>query len=80
MPDTLHQNGGADGTITEDGTRRRSHGMFETTDSHGRRKTVQLEELASADQALAEKFGYNPVRDYIGPVASRQSFPFHLPC
>jgi hypothetical protein len=62
MPEhQLGQNGGA---ITGDGTRRRSTGVFEMTDSHGRRKTVQLEELTDADQALAGKFGYNPVRQH----------------
>lgn len=30
-------------------------------DKNGRRRTVQLDELAEADQALAAKFGYKPV-------------------
>lgn len=42
--------------------RRRSNGVIEMTDEKGRRKTVQLEELSEADRALAEQFGYKPVR------------------
>lgn len=39
-----------------------SVGQIEITDDKGRRKTVQLDELTSADRELAEKFGYKPVR------------------
>jgi hypothetical protein len=42
--------------------RRRSNGTVEMTDDKGRRKTVQLDELNEADRALAEQFGYKPVR------------------
>jgi hypothetical protein len=42
--------------------RRRSHGVVELQDDKGRRRTVQLDELNDADRALAEKFGYKPVR------------------
>ena len=42
--------------------RRRSMGSVELTDKSGRRRTVQLDELNEADRALAEKFGYKPVR------------------
>jgi hypothetical protein len=42
--------------------RKRSVAAFELTDSSGRRRTVQLDELGEADAALAEKFGYKPVR------------------
>jgi hypothetical protein len=42
--------------------RRRSTGVIEMTDAKGRRKTVQLDELNEADRALAEQFGYKPVR------------------
>lgn len=42
--------------------RKRSATAFELTDSSGRRRTVQLDELDSADAALAEKYGYKPVR------------------
>lgn len=42
--------------------RRRSNGTIEMTDDKGRRKTVQLDELNEADRALAEQFGYKPVR------------------
>lgn len=41
--------------------RRNSVGAIEITDDHGRRRTVQLEELNAADRELAEKFGYKPV-------------------
>jgi hypothetical protein len=44
------------------GMRRRSVGTIEMTDDKGRRKTVQLDELNEADRALAEQFGYKPVR------------------
>lgn len=44
------------------GARRRSIGTIEMTDDKGRRKTVQLDELSEADRALAEQFGYKPVR------------------
>ena len=42
--------------------RRSSVGKVEITDSSGRRKTVELQELSEADRALAEQFGYKPVR------------------
>jgi hypothetical protein len=41
--------------------RKNSVGAVEITDSKGRRKTVQLEDLSAADRELAEKFGYKPV-------------------
>jgi hypothetical protein len=41
--------------------RRGSVGVIELKDEHGRRRTVQLEEMSEADRELAEKFGYNPV-------------------
>lgn len=41
--------------------RRRSVTAVEIVDKGGRRKTVQLAELNSADRALAEQFGYKPV-------------------
>ncbi|KIW04572.1 uncharacterized protein PV09_04322 [Verruconis gallopava] len=34
---------------------------IEIRDEHGRRKTVQLDELGEADRILAERFGYKPV-------------------
>ena len=43
--------------------RKRNTGAVEILDEKGRRKTVQLEELGEADRALAEKFGYKPVRN-----------------
>lgn len=45
-----------------DNMRRRSNGTVEMTDDKGRRKTVQLDDLSEADRALAEQFGYKPVR------------------
>jgi hypothetical protein len=42
--------------------RRNSVGTIEIQDARGRRRTVQLDELSSADRALAEQFGYKPVR------------------
>ena len=41
--------------------RRRSKGAIELTDLQGRRRTLQFDEMTDADQALAEKFGYQPV-------------------
>ncbi|KAI1620020.1 amino acid permease-domain-containing protein [Exophiala viscosa] len=41
--------------------RQGSVSRVEIRDDHGRRKTVALEELNEADQALAGKFGYQPV-------------------
>jgi hypothetical protein len=41
--------------------RHRSQGVIELQDDHGRRRTVQLDELSEADRILAEKFGYKPV-------------------
>jgi hypothetical protein len=41
--------------------RRKSHGTIEIQDEHGRRRTIQLDDLNEADRALAEKFGYKPV-------------------
>lgn len=53
--------------IDEGELRRRSVGTVEIQDSHGRRRTVQLDELSAADRALAEQFGYKPV----GPGSQR---------
>ncbi|KAK6382727.1 uncharacterized protein PV06_03684 [Exophiala oligosperma] len=47
--------------LNESDLRRHSVGMVEIQDSHGRRRTVQLDELSAADRALAEQFGYKPV-------------------
>jgi hypothetical protein len=47
--------------VNANAIRRKSRGTIEIQDDHGRRKTVQLEELSEADRALAEKFGYKPV-------------------
>lgn len=44
--------------------RKRSVGTVEFQDEKGRRRTVQLDELNEADRALAEQFGYKPVREY----------------
>ena len=44
------------------GLRRRSVGTVEIADPSGRRRTVQLDELTAEDRALAEQFGYKPVR------------------
>lgn len=49
-------------TPAESQMRKRSTGQVELQDEHGRRRTVALEELNDADRALAEKFGYKPVR------------------
>jgi len=37
-------------------------GTLQFHDAAGRRRTVQLDELANDDRELAEKFGYKPVR------------------
>jgi hypothetical protein len=37
-------------------------GTLQFHDAAGRRRTVQLDELADDDRELAEKFGYKPVR------------------
>jgi len=50
-------------TPMESELRKRNTGAVEILDEKGRRKTVQLEELGEADRALAEKFGYKPVRN-----------------
>ena len=51
-------------TALQDGNvRRRSSGALEIADANGRRKTIQLDELTSADRELAAKFGYQPVCD-----------------
>ena len=42
--------------------RKRSIGTLEINGPDGRRKTVQLDEMSAADRALAEQFGYKPVR------------------
>lgn len=47
--------------LQQSGLHRRSVATVELQDEHGRRRTVQLDELNSADRALAEKFGYKPV-------------------
>jgi len=49
-------------TPKESQMRKRSQGVVELQDENGRRKTVQLDELNDADRALAEQFGYKPVR------------------
>ncbi|KIW16053.1 hypothetical protein PV08_06104 [Exophiala spinifera] len=49
------------GPLNETELRRHSVGMLEIQDAHGRRRTVQLDELSAADRALAEQFGYKPV-------------------
>lgn len=52
-----------DGTNTLDATmRRKSVGQVEINGPDGRRKTVDLSEMNEADRALAEQFGYKPVR------------------
>ena len=43
---------------------KRSVGQIEINGPGGRRKTVDLSDLSQADRELAEKFGYNPVRDH----------------
>ena len=46
-----------------DGGRKRSVAALELgTDEKGRRNTIQVDELNVADRALAEQFGYKPVR------------------
>ena len=50
--------------------RKRSVGTIELQDGRGRRHTVQVEDLSEADRALAEQFGYKPVRM---PFISHQS-------
>jgi hypothetical protein len=47
--------------LDEGSLRRNSVGLLEIQDAHGRRRTVQLDELSAADRALAEQFGYKPV-------------------
>ncbi|KAK7892701.1 polyamine transporter tpo5 [Exophiala xenobiotica] len=47
--------------LDEGALRRNSVGLLEIQDAHGRRRTVQLDELSAADRALAEQFGYKPV-------------------
>ena len=51
------------GQLDAGALRRNSAGVIEIQDSKGRRKTVQLDELSAADRALAEQFGYKPVRE-----------------
>lgn len=42
---------------------KRSVGAIEMgADGRGRRSTIQVEDLGLADRALAEQFGYKPVR------------------
>ena len=56
--------------------RKRSVGLIELQDSTGRRNTVQLEDLTEADRALAEKFGYKPVREFsIDPSIAEALLP-----
>jgi hypothetical protein len=50
------------GPIDAGALRRNSVGTVELRDAKGRRRTVQLDELDAADRALAEQFGYKPVR------------------
>lgn len=46
-----------------EGIRKRSVAALELgLDGRGRRATIQVEDLNLADRALAEQFGYNPVR------------------
>jgi hypothetical protein len=52
----------AHGPIDAADLRRHSVGTVEIQDAKGRRRTVQLDELNAADRALAEQFGYKPVR------------------
>ncbi|RMZ91401.1 hypothetical protein DV736_g1363, partial [Chaetothyriales sp. CBS 134916] len=47
--------------VDGEGFRKRSISTIEINSPGGRRKTIQLEDLASADRELAEKFGYKPV-------------------
>jgi hypothetical protein len=49
------------GPINTGELRRHRVGTIEIQDASGRR-TVQLDELGAADRALAERFGYKPVR------------------
>lgn len=44
--------------VPEGEIRKRSTGALELRDKNGRRRTVQMEELNEADQALAVEFGY----------------------
>lgn len=48
--------------FNETALRKRSVGTVELQTADGRRKTVQLDDLSAADRALAEQFGYKPVR------------------
>jgi len=58
----MENNPGLKAELEGGNVRRRSTGVIELTDDKGRRKTVQLDELNEADRALAEQFGYKPVR------------------
>lgn len=49
--------------VEQDGARRRSVGSVEVQGTDGRKRSVALDDLTDADRALAEKFGYKPVRD-----------------
>jgi hypothetical protein len=51
----------APGDLDNAQIRRKSKGVIELKDEHGRRRTIQVDELTAADRELAEKFGYNPV-------------------
>ena len=42
--------------------RKRSVGAIEVNDPQGRRRTIDVSNLNEADLALAEQFGYHPVR------------------
>ena len=44
--------------------RKRSAGAVEISDAHGRRRTIDVSQLNDADLALADKFGYHPVRRF----------------
>ena len=59
------------------GLRKRSIASVELQDGSGRRRTVQLDDLSSEDRALAEKFGYKPVRLSPRPHLSIHSFDTH---
>ena len=50
------------GPLNESVLRRHSVATLEINDPSGRRRTVQLDELNADDRALAEQFGYKPVR------------------
>jgi hypothetical protein len=43
--------------------RKQSVGAIQITDKAGQKHTVHLDELTEADRELAEKFGYQPVRE-----------------